>query len=146
MYRGRNIMCWRPWFGGMKSSRSSSQLTQQVCAAGDAGWLDEPLAFPFLSFLVVGSYKGGGTSCVGCHGLGVMKSSMLSSQLTQVGGWGAEAWLDEPPDFYSCAGQVLSPEDLIRILRLVCGISPPKIHTNLRKFGIVLLINSVSSG
>ena len=58
-----------------------------------------------------------------------------------------QIYLDEPPGICSCAGQVLSPEDLIRLLRLVCGISPPpKIHTNLRKFGIVLLINSVSSG
>ena len=49
--------------------------------------------------------------------------------------------LDELPGICSCAGQVLSPEDLIRLLRLVFGISPPpKIHTNLRKFGIVLLI------
>ena len=131
--------------GGMKSSMSSSQLTQ-VCAAGGATWLDEPLAFPFVYFLILGSCTGGGTSCVGGHSLGGMKSSMSSSQLTQVGGWGAEAWLDEPPGICSCAGQVLSPEDLIHLLRLVCGISPPKIHTNLQKFGIDLLINSVSSG
>ena len=68
--------------GGMKSSMSSSQLTQ-VCAAGGATLLDEPLVFPFVSFL--GSCKGGGTSCVGGHGLGGMKSSMSSSQLTQLG-------------------------------------------------------------
>ena len=145
MYRGRDIMCRRPWFGGMKSSMSSSQLTQ-VCAAGGATWLDEPLVFPFVSFLILGSCKGGRTLCVGGHGLGGMKSSMSSSNLTQLGAWGAAAWHDEPPVICSCGGQVLSPEDLLHLLRLVCGISPPKIHTNLRKFGIDLLINSVSSG
>ena len=71
--------------GGMKSSMSSSQLTQ-VYAAGGATLFDEPLAFPFVSFLILGSCKGGGTSCVGGHGFGGMKSSMSSSQLTQVGG------------------------------------------------------------
>ena len=49
-------------------------------------------------------------------------------------------------DIRCYGGQVLSLEDLPRLLRLVCGMSPPKIHTNLRKFGIDLLINSVSSG
>jgi len=132
-------------FGGMKSSISSSQLTQ-VGAWGGAALLDEPLAFPFLSFLVLGSCTGGGISCVGGHGLGGMKSSISSFQLTQVGAWGGAAWLDEPPVICSCGRQELSPEDLLHLLRLVCGISPPKIHTNLRKFGIVLLINSVSSG
>ena len=147
MYRGRNIMCWRPWFGGIKSSMSSSQLTDGG-AWGAAAWLDESLPFPFtfLSILDLGTCTGAGTSCVGGHGLGGMKSSMSSSQLTQLGAWGAAVWLDEPPVIYSCGGQVLSPEDLLHLLRLVCGISPPKIHTNLRKFGIDLLINSVSSG
>ena len=37
----------------MKSSRSSSQLTDGG-AAGGVAWLDEPLDFPFLSFLVLG--------------------------------------------------------------------------------------------
>ena len=72
----------------MKSSRSSSQLTDGAAACGVV-CLDEPLAFPFLSFLVLGSCTGGGTSCVGGHGLGSMKSSMSSSQLTQVGASGA---------------------------------------------------------
>ena len=54
---------------GMKSSRSSSQLTDGG-AAGGVAWLDEPVAFPFLSFLDLGSCTGGGTSCVGGHGLG----------------------------------------------------------------------------
>ena len=67
----------------MKSFRSSSQLTDGG-AAGGVVWLDEPLAFPFLSFLDLRSCKGGGTSCVEGHGLGGMKSSMSSSQLTQV--------------------------------------------------------------
>ena len=58
----------------MKSSRSSSQLTDGG-AAGDVVWPDEPLAFPFLSFLDLGSCTGGRTSCVGGHGLGGMKSS-----------------------------------------------------------------------
>ena len=49
-------------------------------------------------------------------------------------------------DIRSYGGQVLSLEDLSRLLRLVCGMSPPKIHTNLQKFGIDLLITSVSSG
>src|SRR6185312_10772176 len=71
--------------GGMKSSMSSSQLTQ-VCAAGGATLLDEPLAFLFVSFLILGSCKWGRTSFVGGHGLGGMKSSMSSSQLTQFGG------------------------------------------------------------
>ena len=48
-------------------------------------WLDEPLVFPFLSFQDLGPCTGGGTSCVGVHGLGGIKSSMSSSQLTQVG-------------------------------------------------------------
>ena len=67
----------------MKSSRSSSQLTDGG-AAGGVVWLDEPLAFPFLSFLDLRLCTGGGTSCVGVHGLEGMKSSMSSSQLTQV--------------------------------------------------------------
>ena len=67
----------------MKSSRSSSQLTDGG-AAGGVVWLDEPLGFPFLSFLDLRSCTGG-TSCVGGHGLGGIKSSMSSSQLTQVG-------------------------------------------------------------
>ena len=68
----------------MKSSRLSSQLTDGG-AAGGVIWLDERLAFPFLSFLDLGSCIGGGIPCVGGHGLGAMKSSMSSSQLTQVG-------------------------------------------------------------
>ena len=67
----------------MKLSRSSSQLTDGG-AVGGVVWLDEHLAFPFLSFLVLGSCTGGGISCVGGHGLGGMKSSISSSQLTQV--------------------------------------------------------------
>ena len=67
----------------MKSSRSSSQLTDGG-AAGGVGWLDEPFGFPFLSFLDLRSCTWGGTSCVGGHGFGGMKSSMSSSQLTQV--------------------------------------------------------------
>ena len=73
-----------------------------------------------------------------------MKSSKSSSQLTELGAGGGAVRLDEPPVLCDC--QVLSPEDLPRLLRLVCGMSPPKIQTNLRKFGIDLLINSVSSG
>ena len=65
----------------MKSSKSSSQLTDGGAVSG-AALLDEPLDFLFLSFLVLGSCTGGGTSCVGGHGLGGMKSSMSSSQLT----------------------------------------------------------------
>ena len=76
-----DIICYRSW---MKSSRSSSQLTDGG-AAGGVVWLDEPLAFLFLSFLDLGSCTGGGTSCVGGHGLGGIKSSISSSQLTQVG-------------------------------------------------------------
>ena len=125
-------------FGGMKSSISSSQLTQ-VGVWGGAALLNEPFAFPFLSFPVLGSCTGGGTSCVGGHYLGGMKSSISSSQLTQVGAWGGAAWLDESPVICSCGGQELSPEDLFHLLRLVCSITPPK-------FGIDLLINSVSSG
>ena len=53
----------------MKSSRSSSQLTDGG-AAGGVVWLDEPLGFPFLSFLDLHSCTWGGTSCVGGHGLG----------------------------------------------------------------------------
>ena len=68
----------------MKSSRSSSQLTDGG-AAGGVALLDEPLAFPFVSFLDLGSCTGGGTSCVGAHSLGGIKPSMSSSQLTQVG-------------------------------------------------------------
>ena len=68
----------------MKSSRSSSQLTDGG-AAGGVVWLDEPLAFPFLSFLDLDSCTGEGTSCVGGYGLGDMKSSMSSSKLTQLG-------------------------------------------------------------
>src|SRR6185369_4445106 len=79
----------------MKSSMSSSQLTQ-VCAASGVVWLDEPLAFPFVSFLILGSCTGGGTSSVGGHGLGGMKSSMSSSQLTQVCAAGGATLLDEP--------------------------------------------------
>ena len=75
-----------------------------------------------------------------------MKSSRSSSQLIELGAGGGAVWLDEPPVLCDCGGQVLSPEDLPRLLRLVCGMSPPKIHTNLRKFGIDLLITSVSSG
>ena len=41
----------------MKSSRSSSQLTDGG-AAGGVVWLDEPLAFPFLSFLDLRSCTG----------------------------------------------------------------------------------------
>ena len=67
----------------MKSSRSSSQLTDGGAAAGVV-WLDEPLGFPFLSFLDLRSCTGGGISCVGGHDLGGMKSSMSSSQLIQV--------------------------------------------------------------
>ena len=52
----------------MKSSRSSSQLTDGG-AAGGVVWLDEPLAFSFLSFLDLGSCTGEGTSCVGGHDL-----------------------------------------------------------------------------
>ena len=65
----------------MKSSRSSSQLTDGG-AAGGVVWLDEPIGFPFLSFLDLRSCIGGGTSCVIDHG---MKSSKSSSQLTDVG-------------------------------------------------------------
>ena len=68
----------------MKSSKSSSQLTDGG-AVGGAALLDEPLDFPFLSFLVLGSCTGGQTSCVGHHGFGGMNSSISSSQLTQVG-------------------------------------------------------------
>ena len=68
----------------MKSSRSSSQLTDGGVAGGVV-WLDEPLVFPFLFFLDLRSSTGGGTSCVGGHDLGGIKSSMSSSQLTQVG-------------------------------------------------------------
>ena len=53
----------------MKSSRSSSQLTDGG-AAGGVVWLDEPLAFLIVSFLDLDSCTGGGTSCVGAHGLG----------------------------------------------------------------------------
>ena len=67
----------------MKSSRSSSQLTDSG-AAGGVVWLDEPLAFPFLFSGSTFMYRVG-TSCVGGHGLGGIKSSMSSSQLTQVG-------------------------------------------------------------
>ena len=112
---------------GMKSSRSSSQLTDGG-AAGGVVWLDEP--FVFLSFLDLGSCTGGGTSCVGGHDLGGMKSSISSSQLTQVGAWGGAAWLDEPPIICSCGGQELSPEDLFHLLRLVCGITPPNLRHN----------------
>ena len=42
----------------MKSSRSSSQLTDGG-AVGGAALLDEPLDFTFISFLVLGS-------CTGC--------------------------------------------------------------------------------
>ena len=69
---------------GMKSSRSSSQLTDGG-AAGGVVWLDELLAFPFLFSGSTFIYRGRNT-CVGGHGLGGMKSSMSSSQLTQVGG------------------------------------------------------------
>ena len=41
----------------MKSSKSSSQLTDGD-AVGGAALLDEPLDFPFLYFLVLGSCKG----------------------------------------------------------------------------------------
>ena len=51
----------------------------------------EPLAFPFLSFLVLGSCTGGGTSGVRGHDLGGMKSSISSSQLTQLGARGGAA-------------------------------------------------------
>ena len=67
----------------MKSSRSSSQLTDGG-AVGGAALLDEPLDFHFLSFLDLGSCTGGGTPGVRGHDLGGMKSSMSSSQLTQV--------------------------------------------------------------
>ena len=67
----------------MKSSRSSSQLTDGG-ATGGVVWLDEPLAFPFFPFLDLRSCTGGGTSCVGGHGLRGIKSSRSSSQLTQV--------------------------------------------------------------
>ena len=53
----------------MKSSRSSSQLTDGG-AAGGVVWLDKPLVFSFLFFLDLRSCTGGGTSCVGGHGLG----------------------------------------------------------------------------
>ena len=53
----------------MKSSKSSSQLTDGG-AVGGAALLDEPLDFPFLSFLVQGSCTGGGTSGVRGHDLG----------------------------------------------------------------------------
>ena len=82
----------------MKSSRSSSQLTDGG-AAGGVVWLDEPLGFPFLSFLDLRSCSGGGISCVGGHGLGGMKSSMSSSQLTQVCAAGGATLLDEPLAF-----------------------------------------------
>ena len=55
-------------------------------AADGVVWLDEPLGFPFLSFMDLRSSIGGGTSCVGGHALRGIKSSMSSSQLTQVGG------------------------------------------------------------
>ena len=71
----------------MKSSRSSSQLTDGG-AIGGVVWLDEPLAFPFLSFLDLHSCTAGGTSCLGGHGLGGMKSSRSSSQLTEFGDGG----------------------------------------------------------
>ena len=74
----------------MKSSRSSSQLTDGG-AVGGAALLDEPLDFPFLSFLVLGSCTGGGTSSVRGRDLGGMKSSILSSQLTQLGARGGAA-------------------------------------------------------
>ena len=74
----------------MKSSRSSSQSTD-AGAAGDVVCLEEPRDFPFLSFWVLGSCTEGGTSNVGGYGLGGMKSSRSSSQLTEVGaGGGAE--------------------------------------------------------
>ena len=53
--------------------------------AGGVVWLDEPLAFLFLSFLDLHSCTGGGTSCVGGHDLGGMKSSISSSNLIQLG-------------------------------------------------------------
>ena len=53
----------------MKSSMSSSQLTDGG-AAGGVVWLEERLGFPFLSFLDLRSYTGGGTLCVGGHDLG----------------------------------------------------------------------------
>jgi len=46
----------------MKSSKSSSQLTDGGVVGG-AALLDEPLDFPFLSFLVLGSCTGGNTRC-----------------------------------------------------------------------------------
>ena len=67
----------------MKSSKSSSQLTDGG-AVGGVVWLDEPLAFSFSLFWIYVHVQGG-TSCVGGHGLGGIKSSMSSSQLTQVG-------------------------------------------------------------
>ena len=90
----------------MKSSRSSSQLTDGG-AVGGAALLDEPLDFPFLSFLVLGSCTGGGTSGVRGHDLGGMKSSISSSQLTQLGARGGAARLDEPPVTCSCGGREL---------------------------------------
>ena len=67
-FKPMNIICYRSCHV-MKSSRSSSQLTDGG-AAGGVVWLDEPLAFPFLSFLDLRSCTGGGTSCVGGHSLG----------------------------------------------------------------------------
>ena len=46
-----------------------------------------------------------------------MKSSKSSSQLTELGVRGGAVRLDEPPVLCDC--QVLSPEDLPRLLRVV---------------------------
>ena len=69
---------------------SSSQSTD-ASAVGGVVCLEEPRDFLFLSFWVLGSCTEGGTSNVSGHGLGGMKSSRSSSQLTEVGaGGGAE--------------------------------------------------------
>jgi len=115
--------------GGIKSS-SSSQVTQDGAAGGRVR-LDEPPV----------RWSG-----LGGHGLGGMKSSWSSSRLTEVHDAGGAVWLDELPDLCSCGRKVVLPDDLRHLLRLVWDIGPPKINTNLRKLGIDLLINSVSSG
>ena len=68
----------------MKSSRSSSQLTNGG-AAGGVVWLDEPLAIPFLSFLDLGSCTGEEHHVLEAMVWGGIKSSMSSSQLTDGG-------------------------------------------------------------
>src|SRR6185295_17587091 len=85
--------CDRAHLFALRSSALASQYIMRLCCKANI-WVDygqsklvlEVLQhdltnlFPFLlSFLHLGSCTGGGTSCVGGHGLGGMKSSMSSS-------------------------------------------------------------------